>query len=216
MKLGEKDKKFLFVLAILLILFVPYGLIVVPWMNTAKNYDAQIRELEEEYNQRLDMEAREADYLRKIEEYRTAGTAVLSHFPAEIAQENTIMFIAETERIASVKLSQVGFTETVVIPFGAEKSETSALGEYAGYMAVDNLTFECSYDNFKTFLNYIMNYSDRTVISALTASYNEELDLVTGSFTLHQYAVGGPERQTDVPNTGISVGNGNIFTTSRG
>lgn len=216
MKLGEKDKKFLFALAILFVLFVPYALIVVPWMNTADNYDIQIRELEEEYNRRLDMEAKENDYLRRTEEYYTAGTAVLSHFPAEIAQENTIMFIADTERVSSVKLSQVGFTETIEIPFGTEESSTSALKEYVGYMAVNHLTYECSYSNFKSFLNYVMNYSERTVISALTATYNEEMDLVTGTFTLHQYAVGGQDRQTNVPETGVSVGNSNIVTTSRG
>lgn len=100
----------------------------------------------------------------------------------------------------------------------AAMAEAIALGDgLIGITGSTQISYECSYMVFKQMLNYIKQYEERMVMSTLSASYNEEEEIVSGVFTLEQYAVKGLEREyTEVQVPEVNIGNGNIFVSGSG
>lgn len=77
--------------------------------------------------------------------------------------------------------------------------------------------FDAGYEEFKTFMQYIEDYSDRTVITGLTASYDEDLEQVKGTFTLKQYALEGEGRTpVKVQEPVMLTGSTNVFKQATG
>lgn len=77
------------------------------------------------------------------------------------------------------------------------------------------LSFETQYDGFKNLLAYIRDYEDRIVIKEIDVTYGEEIDIVTGTMVLTQYAILGPDRKLpDVATDVEELGTDNIFTNS--
>lgn len=77
--------------------------------------------------------------------------------------------------------------------------------------------FDSGYEEFKSFLKYIEGYEERTVITGLTASYNDELEQVTGTFTLKQYALEGEGRTpVNVQEPKMLTGSTNVFKQATG
>lgn len=74
------------------------------------------------------------------------------------------------------------------------------------------LDFQTQYEGFKDYLAYLRDYEDRLVIKTIDLSYNSEVDMVSGTMVLSQYALLGEDRVlpdvvTDVEN----IGTDNVF-----
>lgn len=207
MKLTQRDKKLLFVLGILLILFVPYYFIVRPYSEKTIALENEAAELENRRNQLYELETRREEFEGGIKEAEKEQEKLLNCFPSELSQEGSLLFLYNTEQLIPITLSQVSFGELVREPEEGIK----------GMCASSQILYSVNYKNFKEFLAYVQNYKDRMVISSLSAVYTGELDLVTGSLTLEQYAIAGEERKpVRLVKPSISEGSSNIFMQASG
>ena len=67
------------------------------------------------------------------------------------------------------------------------------------------------YAQWKNFLGFINNYEKKNTIEAITVSYNESTDAVTGTMTLALYSVSGDGRNFEEPKFDLKTGTDNIF-----
>lgn len=219
MKLSEKDKKLLLILMILVIVCVPYFFVIRPAMDRISSLETEISGLRSDVSYRESLALGAGDYAEKAVAYAVEKEELISKFPSDLLQEASLLFIHNTEQIIPISLYQVSFGDDVAAQITsdaqaqaideveaatgnvtqdqviADNTQTANIG--GGLTAIQTQTrfaYEAGYTQFKDFLKYIMDYHDRMVITELEASYSGEMELVTGDFTLSQYALKGEGR----------------------
>lgn len=240
MKLSDRDKKLLMILAILAVFALPYFIIINPLMNVAFEVRSEILGLQAEYAQLSRMCENEEVYKQAVEDMAVKKQELLNKFPEDLTQESTIMFICNTENLTGVSLYQISLGDDIAAQIVSEEEAkqidaveqatgdvtddsyivdntvTTEVGKYSASSTSTQFTFRSSYEEFKRFVNYIEQFEDRMVITDLSASYMEEADMVNGSFTLIQYAIEGEDRVPVETVVGPDLGTDNIFKEAAG
>lgn len=208
----KKDKRLLMVLAIVIILALPYLLVVKPLSEKNDAVVKEVRELKSQITYLEGLEQQKDYYIEQTNDMNAKKDALLLLYPADITQEASIKFIYETENNVPVVMNSLGFTEALRTPIGSVTTSDNQVLNAEAISTTTQITYECTYENFKRMLSYLKGFKDRVVITDISAVYNSDLDLVTGSFTLNQYAIAGSGKV--FPETiieGISLGTANIF-----
>lgn len=245
MKLTERDKILLFILGILIILFVPFYFIVRPISELSDTLETEVAELEGRKRELENLFLRKEEFEESIQTAALEREELIGQFPAEISQEGLILFLNRTEKLIPITLSQSSFEEEVSVPISdgdiqSEDANSSEVTENAdgsttdtstdpaidsaltasdlmGLFTGSNIIYSGKYKNFKDFLNYILQYKDRMVISNLTAIYSSELDIVTGNLTLEQYGITGEGRiAPKITEPNLPKGTSNVFMQATG
>lgn len=238
--LSDKDKKLLLVLAIVAVICLPYFFVIQPLLDKNAAIAEEILELQSRKDYLTDLKLNESVYQEKTEEMAVETENLLSRFPSELPQEASILFIDNTEKMIPIKLHQVTFGEDVAaqITSDAEKEQIDAVekemgdvtddevieevtetvaisGNLSGIATETQFAFEAGYNEYKEFLKYILDYQDRMVITGMTATYS--MDVVTGSFTLRQYAISGEGRlPVKILEPNLMHGTTNVFLQAAG
>lgn len=217
MTLSERDKKLLLILVIVAIICLPYFFVIQPLMDKNTKIEAEIKELQSQKQYLEDLSINEGEYAKASDEIAVMAQELLMRFPSDLPQEASILFINNTEKKIPIRLHQVTFGDDVAAQITSsadaaqidaieqetgdvtddavieEVTETVAIsGNLSGKSTETKFSFEAGYKEYKDFLNYILNYNDRMVITDMTATYG--MDVVSGNFTLKQYAISGDGR----------------------
>lgn len=116
------------------------------------------------------------------------------------------------ESVEAAEGEEVTATEESEAPDAESGRGSTGLGDLMYRDTELGLAFETQYDGFKKLLAYIRDYEDRMVIKDIDVSYDSFGDLVSGTLTLSQYAVLGPDRTLpDVVTDVEDLGTENIF-----
>lgn len=219
MKLSERDKKLLLVLAVVAVIFLPYFFVIQPGLDKSETLSQEVLKLKDKVRYLQELALNEERYGEDAEAMAMQEAELLNQFPSELLQEANIMFIHNTEQLIPLSLYQVSFGDDVAaqITSAAEEEAIDAVEQEMGDVTNDSViedntttvklgggltgmqtkttfSYDAGYDEFKSFLEYILTYHDRMVITSLDASYAGEMNIVNGSFTLAQYALKGEER----------------------
>lgn len=177
----------------------------------------------------LNEKAKQKDQLlQEIEEYNKAFEKELTKYPADLNQETTVDFMRVVETKLEWKNVSIGLprpTEFYTLGQGATDGAAAAAAveteddqSYRCYLVTYPVTYQGTYESWKSYLEYIANYKYFINISSLSCVRNADeksgQDIYTGSLALNFYAVSGPNRTPEKPNVDVPNGVGNIFTGS--
>ncbi len=221
MKLSERDKKLLLILVLVIVVCVPYFFVIQPLIDECDKLNTEITQIKSDISYRETLALQENEFSAAAGEYATAKITLIDRFPSELLQEASILFIHNTEQTIPMSLYQVAFGDDVATQITSEAVEaaideveaatgdvtndsviednttaTSLGGGLIGMQTQTRFAYDVPYQEFKSFLKYIMDYRERMVITELDASYSAEMDMVNGNFTLAQYALSGNGRYT--------------------
>lgn len=245
MKLTERDKTLLFILAVICIPCFPYFFAVQPYAEKTHQLENEVKELQMRKNQLLELENRREEFTEGIQQAKESREELLTRFPSQLPQEGSILFLHNTEERIPITLSQVAFEmEEIQIITGNEAAapedaagqtaggngevsqageaetgseSTAAVSNLAGACAGSQIIYSAGYENLKDFLEFILNYKDRMVISSLNAVYSADMNVVTGNLTLRQYAIkGGDRAPVQVTEPDVMHGTSNVFMQASG
>lgn len=209
MKLSQKDKRLLFVLIILAIIALPYFLVIRPLTTKTDTLTSEVTSLESQYKKLSDMNENREIYIANTQQTIADKQEIINLFPASIKQEAVLKFIYETEQNVNVILATVGMSANVETPI---TEDTSLEAGITAVSTSTQLTYSCSYENFKRLIAYIEGYADRMVITDISASYDEASDTMSGGFSLNQFALSSTDRTPEEINLiGIPTGTSNLF-----
>ncbi len=223
MKITEKDKKLLFIVASILIVFCAYFFGFRKITEKNDEMTNEISTLKSTYNNLKIMTANAAGYSEKTEKYSLEITDTMKTFDTGFSQPYTIMFLNEIQKETGAWISQAGLAQTEQIyTFGqgnssnpSKKGQKAYSSDYSGYRTVLTLTYSASYSDFKTMINFINTYKYKCSIDSMTMSYNADSNIVSGSMVLNQYAVTGADRIFTQPYMdNLLNGTDNIFNSS--
>lgn len=243
MKLTERDKTLLFILAVICILCLPYFFAVQPYTEKTHQLENEVKELQMRKKQLLELENRREEFIDGIQKAKESREELLTRFPSQLPQEGSILFLHNTEERIPITLSQVAFEmEEMQIITGNEAASqenaagqeadgsgalqsgvetgsesTAAVSNLAGTCASSQIIYSAGYKNLKDFLEFILNHKDRMVISSLNAVYSADMNVVTGNLTLRQYAIkGGDRAPVQVAEPDVMHGTSNVFMQASG
>lgn len=219
MKLTEKDKNLLLILAVIAAFCLPLVLLVQPAMNKCEALTREISELQSRKSYLDQIVAAGSTYQEEAENITVKKEELMNRFPSDIPQEASLLFMDNTEKKLPISLYQVGFGEDVAMQmtsaptqeaidqveadtgdvtddsvYADTTSQTAVTSGLTGISTSTDFSYTAGYEEFKEFLDYIENYNDRMVITSLTASYAMDMNQVNGNFTLIQYALKGEDR----------------------
>lgn len=242
MKLTEKDKNLLLILAVIAAFCLPLVLLVQPAMNKCEALTHEISELQSRKSYLDQIVAAGSTYQEEAENIAVKKEELMNRFPSDIPQEASLLFMDNTEKKIPISLYQVGFGEDVAMQmtsaptqeaidqveadtgdvtddsvYADTTSQTAVTSGLTGISTSTDFSYTAGYEEFKEFLDYIENYNDRMVITSLTASYAMDMNQVNGNFTLIQYALKGEDRNpVSFLEPEMIQGTNNIFTQASG
>lgn len=242
MKLTEKDKNLLLILAVIAAFCLPLVLLVQPAMNKCEALTHEISELQSRKSYLDQIVAAGSTYQEEAENIAVKKEELMNRFPSDIPQEASLLFMDNTEKKLPISLYQVGFGEDVAMQMTSAPtqeaidqveadtgdvtddsvyaditSQTAVTSGLTGISTSTDFSYTAGYEEFKEFLDYIENYNDRMVITSLTASYAMDMNQVNGNFTLIQYALKGEDRNpVSFLEPEMIQGTNNIFTQASG
>lgn len=224
--MSDRDKKVILILMIIAVVALPYVFVIKEKRVGIEGYNATNAELQArlEYLQGLDAERE--DMLDETEDNDKERDAIIASFPADIIQENYVMYLLNTEwssgfapegapegeylRTYPIAIQSIEFNPNVVTPLSDETDATDEMAfntisnvSTIGYQMIggtmqDLTESTTSYDTLKYILDYIKDYDDPITFSHVTANYDEATGIVSGEMMLVQYAISG-EGRTPAP-----------------
>ena len=179
--------------------------------------------------------AKKEEYLAGIEEYTEEFEKILAHFPADLNQEITVMFLEGIKddndfTIGSLSLGRKelfytlgsstatdGTLDTAAAATDTALTEAATVEDapYECYRASFPITYTGSYKSLKDVIAYIDNYTDRMTVNTMNVSYDADNDKYTGSIEMKCYSVEGEDRAPrELEIEDVKIGVENIFTGS--
>ena len=115
MKLTEKDKNLLLILAVIAAFCLPLVLLVQPAMNKCEALTREISELQSRKSYLDQIVAAGSTYQEEAENITVKKEELMNRFPSDIPQEASLLFMDNTEKKIPISLYQVGFGEDVAM-----------------------------------------------------------------------------------------------------
>ncbi len=191
MKLSDRDKKIIVIILIALVVALPYLLLIKPTNEKSVVLDGEIAALQERFNYLDGLNQQREFYLSEIERYGTERETIIGDFAEGLRQENIIMFLRGLEFDIPVTMHTLTFGahELTPIAVGTTNEDGSVTGAVDAYKTETAVVYTCEYEGIKSFLDYILTYDERMVVSAIDIAYDDATGTVGGMFVLDQFAI---------------------------
>ena len=182
MKLGEKEKKIIYIVVSVAIVLCAFLLGYRNIDKKTKSLETEVKELDTKHKNYLTMKNNLPKYEKGIEEGDAEYLNILGDFNTGYTQEYALSFLKEVENASGAWISQAGFAQLEeVYSFGHVASSNPFYPSMAGYSTdnkgyktVISTAFEGTYDSFKNLIDYINNYKFKCTIDSITAQNAEE------------------------------------------
>lgn len=226
--MSDRDKKIIIFLLIVAVIVLPYVFYIKDKKVETQTLQVEIDSLQERYNQLKIMDDNRETYLREIDEMHARRDEIVASFPADIRRENYAMFLLQTEYSSDViedeetgekKLEfpivfdTASFGVNIETPISTDSMGGAVLDSVepmdTDFVAITNasaLSYNCYYGGMKYLLKYLMDYEDPMIYTQIDMAMDPETGIVSGTITLAQYAIAGPDRELDPVDFTIHVG----------
>jgi len=225
----DSDKKILLVIAAIAILVAVYFLVVSPTRDDIKALKQTNAQLETRLADLIAKEAQKDVLLQETEEAKAKFQEVLKDYPADLAQEVTVMFLKQTEldnEFIHRAVSLPRETQYYVLAGSASDNQNAVTTESEAADAEDesyivstipyDVKYNGTYEGLKDYMQYIADYKYRMNISEISITFDPELEMCNGSLLLNGYAISGPGRVGDTVTVDVQEGKNNIFASLGG
>lgn len=217
--ISEKDKKLLVYVFAFLIIFIAY---FVGYQNLSASLDTSTKQVTELTKKKKDLQKKndnKAKYESDTLSLQSDSSKLLKTFENGTSQPATLQFLNTIESSTGVWIKSITFSDPVAVyTFGqkasSNPSNTSGSAyqtNNVGYKETINVSYEGTYAEWKNLIGFINNYEKKNTIEALTTTYNEATDVVTGTMTLALYSITGKGREFSEPKFDLKTGTDNIF-----
>ena len=224
--MSETSKKALIALLGIAILVLVYMYVFQPAQTDIDNLETEISALKTRLADLTAKEQQKDQLEAEIVQFNQEFEEVLKDYPADLNQENTLMFLKGVEENNEF----VNNTFTMPQPTtyytlgGASSNQTDALtGEssqkeepYVCISSTYGIAYDGTYDGLKSVLQYIADYRYRMNVASFNISYDETTDRATGALTMNAYAITGPGRDAATVDPGLPTGTTNLFIAGDG
>jgi hypothetical protein len=215
-KISDSEARLLFLLLALIFLAGSYFLVFNKCTTRAQEIRTEneqnekiVEQLEAMVNRQAEVEAETAACDQLVEEIK-------AKYPSMVTTEKAIAIIQDMEDVTEVHISNISFLMNNLIgdisSYGTGTDAAGGTASQVGYYDALSMNYEADYDSFKEMAAYISGLEDRMTMPAITAAYDNESGMISGTVTVNMYYLTGTGREYEPPVTeGISSGVSDIF-----
>ncbi len=219
MEISERDKKLLWILASVLIVFIGYYFGFNKLSASADNYETQLTQAHKKYDDLSAKYAKKDTYLNDTEDFKNKYNTVIANYQNGTSQDTSLVFLNDVEKITGGWIKSTAFTDvSSIYKFGAVTSTNPAKSgesvystDFEGYKTTLTLSYEAKYDDFKQLISFLNNYYSKVTIDSINMAYNQEDNTVSGSMVVSSYCITGSSRPFAFPEIDTQKGTNNLF-----
>jgi len=199
MKLSDRDLKLLVLLLLVAVIVCPIFFLIRPFNEKIESTNQHISQLKEREAFLAKLDANRAFYNSSIALLDEERTKIISNYANGVRDENTVMFLADTEKKIPIAMTTLAFSqsEPTIITEASVGPDGSIVDGLSAVTSFSTVSYVASYDSLKEFLGFIMGNKNKMVITSLSADQSDENGVITGSFVLNQYAISGEGRELE-------------------
>lgn len=220
MKLKERDKNLLFIVACVVI-------IACAWFFGFNNITAKTEEIRTEAD-KLELEltnlrmlaAQKDKFIADTQTYVSDTATRFDKYDTGYSQEYSIKFIEGIQKQTGVWIKSAALNATQpVFTFGQVTSSNPDrpgqlvhTSDKVGFSTNITMSYQGEYDQVKNMIDYINGYKYKCIINSITTSYNSDAMLVSGNISMTIFAITGADREFIEPSiSNPFFGTDNIF-----
>lgn len=230
-KISDRDKKLLYVIAGIAILLLAYFLGFQKMMNSKQTYVDENVTLEAEVKTLVDMVTKKASIEENTEKLNMDTEKILVNYPPEIRTQDVIYeldlmeqeikgLLLETE---SYTMNQVFFMNGTVTegevpqdvataPAGGEGGAQAAPAAIVGYKSNVSTNYTTNFESLVKIIDFVNNNENRMTINNITVTQGEGSKELTCNMDLNIYAVAGTEKTYTPPSiSNVRIGKNSLF-----
>lgn len=206
--ISEKDKKMLYAIVSILIVFAAWYFGYRPLSAKAAEYETKYEQLHTRYLELSEKMKNKSNYIADTEENLETYDEIIASFDSTYAQEYIMQYLINLENdteawmtrleINTPELKHTFTTDTTVEGWGTPIS----------------LGFECEYLNFKKVIDFINTTSSKCTINAMNFMVDVNSGVLTGTVDMTKYAITSPFREVPSVKLDWPTGTDNIFSSS--
>lgn len=124
--------------------------------------------------------------------------AIIAKYPSDLTTEKAIYTILNLEDYSGMEARNMEFAMgTLMMNFQPGEDPTAV--PPTGYYSAITVNYSATYDGFKQMLRFVNAMSDRTTTPLVSATYDEETDMLLGTVTLNMYYLTGTGKEYLAP-----------------
>lgn len=206
MKISKRDIKLLLYTGGLMTLLLVYFCVFNPIKDANEQVKSEIDTLQQELQSRESHAKGMEEYSAQIDEMQGQVDETLSAFPAEVKEEDMILYGNQLEQQTEMKIANIGIgTSNQLYTLGTDKYLMDTQVSY---------TFTASYDDLKKIIKTIQTEEEKHNVENVILSFDGNSGKIVGSMSVNFYAVTGESRTYQKPETqNMPHGTANIFGT---
>lgn len=192
MKISKRDIKLLLILAGLLIFLLLYFTMFTHYQEKSAEVHTAISELEPQLAALEEQYLNLATYEQGIEDSRTAIAEQLTHYPADIENEDFLVYLLDMEKKVGLTMDSVSFDEPGLLlefPCDVEQDGELKRADLSAYRTGVVMTCTLNYPQLKQGIQYLYDSQQRTALDSVSLSYNAETGGLSGSFSISKYYI---------------------------
>lgn len=227
--MSDTSKKALIALAGIAILVLAFMYIYRPTSEDIDSLNSQISSLQARLDDLIAKEQQKEQLLAETDQFNKDFEAEIQKYPADLNQENTLMFLKGVEEFQNNKdFINNSWSMPQPVTFytlgGAAAADTddaltgdTKKGEkYECISATYAISYDGTYDGLKQVIQYVADYRYRMNISNFNIAYSQDTERCVGALNLNAYAVTGPGREPNKVDLGLDTGTSNLFIPGNG
>jgi len=199
MKISDRDLKLLVIVLLAIVIACPIFFVIRPYNNRIAEVEAHITTLKERQAFLAKLNENRQFYNDSIVLLTDERNKIVQDFAEGLRDENTVMFLANTERQIPIAMRMISFSEEepthISDSYVADNGET--VEGLDALTSVSDVTFTADYSALKDFLKFILDSDKRIVITSLNMDQNEDNGTIEGEFYLNHYAITGEGRELE-------------------
>lgn len=224
-KLSNSEVRLLLLLLALICFAGSYFLIFRKSVDKAAEIEALNEEMRVEVAELERMVGRQQDVETETAEKKQLIEDIIAKYPSYLTTEKTIAVVQDIEDKTGMHVSSISFLsdnaigDIATLTASASTAETEEGAVQAvdsngnvGYYTALSMNYDASYEEFKEMITYINNLKDRVTVSAISATYDNEINRISGVMTMNLYYLTNTGKEYKAPEiSGIGSGTKNIF-----
>lgn len=195
--MNEREKKLIALVGFLAVLLIIYYALYRPIMKEKEVLEGEIEVLNTTVGELRVEYDKMPFYEEEIVNSKDRIALIESNYPAGISQESGFKLLFDIEsHFTEVEFKDIGFSDITTLSYSDERQDENTLRAIAQIMTTGG---DFTYTDLKELIRFLGRYEDRSVLSNLNMTLNEEENLITTTFAINQYALEGGGRIFEIP-----------------
>lgn len=200
-KISDAELRMILILLALLLLAASYFFGYNRLMNEAAAQETQNNTDRTTVSQLESMVGRQAQVEQETIDLRQHILDVIAKYPSNLTTEKAIYIVQNMEDYSTVHIYNISFLmRTLLMNFSVANEATNI--PPTGYYATLSMSYAATYDGLKNMIGFINSMEDRTTITAISSTYDQESDMLTGVMTINMYYLTDTGREYEEPDVG--------------